>query len=283
MTEQIIRVLYGVSLSAHNLIASICSGVAVFMFLLAILIPNDNANKSKILKINLNIYFLSIVLSAFSGFLFEIEFKRFWPVLNDSLIDFKDNSAHTFAVISYLLSPPILIIIYYFKLWKKFKLFYAISFLLIFHALLFSFWGVFLNTIMQFPLNAEINTDGILVLKGSISNRFLSGYHLNRQIHILAASTLKAGFLVMMIFYFSKNLKIEIQKIILNICVATIIVIAISGHFQIKNIAKYQPHKFAAMENITTKSEKSKWKPLGIYTFLGKEHAFKIEGGMFSY
>lgn len=136
---------------------------------------------------------------------------------------------------------------------------------------------------MQFPLNAEINTDGILVLKGSISNRFLSGYHLNRQIHILAASTLKAVFLLMAIFYFSKNLKIEIQKTILKICVATIIVIGISGHFQIKNIAKHQPHKFAAMENITTKSEKSKWKPLGIYTFLGKEHAFKIEGGMFSY
>lgn len=98
MAEQIIRVLYGVSLSAHNLIASICSGVAVFMFLLAVLIPNDNVNKAKILKINLNIYFLSIVLSAFSGFLFEIEFKRFWPVLNDSLIDFKSNSTHTFAV-----------------------------------------------------------------------------------------------------------------------------------------------------------------------------------------
>lgn len=283
MTEHLIRFIYGVSLSAHNVIASICLGTSIILFLLAVFIPNKNPNKHKILKINLNVYFLSIVLSAFSGFLFEIEFKRFWPILNDSLIDFNDNSAHSFAVISYLLTPPILFITYYFKYWKNYKLFNIISFLLIFHALLFSFWGIYINTIMQFPFNAEINSEGVLVLKGTVLNRFFSGYHLNRQIHIAAASTLKAGFLMMMIFYYTKNLKVDLQKTILKICIAAIVIISISGHFQIKNIAKYQPAKFAVMENITTKSEKKTWKPFGIYSFYGKEYAFKIEGGLFSF
>jgi cytochrome bd-type quinol oxidase subunit 1 len=251
--ELLVRGVYGGSLIVHNFFASVPLGIAlIHCFYSFRQYFSKNAAPELLLRLTFDTLVISILLSILSGFAFEIEFRRFWDIFNNSLQQFDHHIGHKSAVISFFVSSALIISTYKFRLWEKPLVYLILSIGWVILAWLFSGWSIFLNTIMQHPYDAVVE-NGILILNGSIADRFFSDYHIFRQLHIAAASLLKASLIVFLIWiYCSKNFTDSNRKFIAYAILISLLLLAVSGHFQALKISEIQPSKFSAMEGIST-------------------------------
>jgi len=281
MTEGVfIRMLYGASLSLHNFFANLPLGLAFIQVVFAARqFKKGNSDVSDV-KLVFDILVLSIILSVVSGFALEIEFSRFWPTFNFALEEWNQHLGHKSAVLSFFATSILITIIYRFNLHHYPVLYLALSLGMVILAWLFSIWGIFLNTVMQFPMGGA-NQDGVLVLSGSILEYFFSGYHMVRQSHIAAASLLKASILLLLIFgYIERKLLFRYVRQMLSLMMIGLIILGITGHLQAVNISKLQPAKFSAMEGIFIPNDTSVWNVLGYMEMDQTVNSISIPGGL---
>ncbi len=282
MSEELcVRIIYGSSLAFHNFFANLPLGIAIVQCCFCIYYYATGWSKSLFtIKLTFDILVLSILLSVFSGFALEIEFERFWPNFKSILSNWNQHIGHLSAVISYFLSSLLIIAVYYYQVWTKPKLFILFSLIMVVLAWFFGAWGIFLNTVMQYPFEAAIK-DGELMLDGTLYERFFSGYHIARQSHIAASSILKGSLVILIIYsYCNKAILDKCFKPALTIIIAGLLISGITGHLQAVNISKHQPSKFAAMEGIATPQDTVNWNVIGLMLPNGEIRGASLKGGL---
>ncbi|MCO5249481.1 MAG: cytochrome ubiquinol oxidase subunit I [Chitinophagales bacterium] len=251
-------------------------GIACVLLVVSFLKIKEN--KIFLLRLILNFLLLFAVLTVMAGMGYEIEFRRFWPELYDALKDFNLAFGQKTTAIAYILSLPFYFIIYKWKLWES-KYFYLVAIILFFHTLTYSLWGNYQNAVIQYPLYYYISEEGLFKLRTSFKDAFLSSTHLYRQLHLLGTSALLGVLFILMLLSLLKINIVRVRRYLLLFGILSVIVLAYSGHIQTENIEKYQPIKFAVMENIDTDNDIQFWKPIGVLSSSGKEFTFRFKNG----
>lgn len=280
MGSELTHAIYGASLCIHNIFAMLPVGFAVLMLFYGFS-KGINHEKNSIRFLLLELYTWSFILSVISGFAFELEFNRFWPEMEVLLSKWREHPLHFSAVGSFFAISLFLTLGYKINIYLKRRGFLLYSFFLLLLTFGLSFWGIFLNTIMQSPGSSFVDDNGILHAESPLSNLFFSSYHIVRQLHISGASTLKALLLFVFIILITQRKLLSVTKrFSLIIWMVTLAIIGITGHLQAQAISKLQKAKFSSMVGVFEKNDDANWYLIGFMKPDNSISGITIHGGL---
>ena len=211
---------------------------------------NDSA------KFFMKIFAINFTMGVVTGVPMEFQFGTNWAKFSELTGGIIGQTLAMEGLFSFFLESSFLALFIFGEKLMGQKLHFLTGFLVFLGSWASGWFILATNAWMQHPVGYEILENGKYVLT-NFSALFSNPWLLPAFLHNQAASVVTSSFVVASIgaFYILRNINLEYGKIFLKTgivfgLISSIVVAFPTGDWNAKNVAKYQPATFAAMEGI---------------------------------
>ncbi|HAF27697.1 MAG TPA: cytochrome ubiquinol oxidase subunit I [Bacteroidales bacterium] len=259
----------------------------IVAFMESLYIKTGNEEWKKITKFWMKLFGINFAIGVATGIVMEFEFGTNWSNYSWFVGDIFGAPLAVEGIMAFFIESTFVAVMFFGwnKVSKKFHL--LATWLTAIGANLSALWILVANSWMQYPTGVHFNPDTVRNEMTNFWEVLFSPVAINKFLHTITSGFVLAAVFVVGVsaWFLLKNKETVLAK--KSILVATIfglimsVFIIITGDQSAKLMAKYQPMKFAAMENIYEGRTKA---PLVVIGALTKdkisnkeEFAFKLE------
>ncbi|WP_196895147.1 cytochrome ubiquinol oxidase subunit I [Aureivirga marina] len=251
------RMQFAFTITFHYLFPQLTMGLSlIIVFFKGKFLLTKKENYNKAAHFWMKIFALNFVMGVITGIPMEFQFGTNWARFSELTGSVIGQTLAMEGMFSFFLESSFLGLFLFGEKLLGQKLHFLTGFLVFLGSWLSGWFIIATNAWMQHPVGYEILENGKFVLN-NFSALFTNPWLLPAYLHNQMASLVTSSFVVAGIgaFYVLQNKNHSLGRIFLRMgvqfgIVATIIVAVPTGDMVAKNVVKYQPITFAAMEGV---------------------------------
>ncbi len=271
------RAQFALTAMYHYLFVPLTLGLSfIIAFMETHYVRTGNPEWKRITKFWMTLFAINFAIGVATGLILEFEFGTNWSNYSWFVGDIFGAPLAIEGIMAFFLESTFFAVMFFGwnKVSKKFHL--ISTWLVAIGSNLSALWILVANAWMQHPAGMKFNPDTARNEMANFWEVLFSPVAINKFFHtVTSAYVLSSVFVIgVSAWFLLKHREILFAK--KSIIVASVFglfasfLIIITGDGSARNMAKYQPMKFAAMENIYTGQQNA---PLAVIGFLQKSHA----------
>ncbi|MDO5616941.1 MAG: cytochrome ubiquinol oxidase subunit I [Cruoricaptor ignavus] len=251
------RLQFGFTITFHYLFPQLTMGLSLIIVFFKFRYLRTKIEKyNQAAKFLMKIFALNFLMGVITGIPMEFQFGTNWSRFSELTGSIIGQTLAMEGMFSFVMESSFLALFIFGEKWMGQKLHFFCGFMIFLGSWLSGFLILATNAWMQFPVGYEILEDGRFVLK-NFWELFKNPWLYPSYFHNQMASLVTSSFVVCSIgaFYILSKKFTEFGKLLLSWgivfgAISTILVAFPTGDLNAKNVAKYHPPAFAAMEGI---------------------------------
>lgn len=251
------RLQFAFAITFHYIFPQLTMGLSLLIvyfkwkFLKTDIVKYNNAA-----KFFMKIFAINFTMGVVTGIPMEFLFGTNWAKFSELTGGIIGQTLAMEGLLAFFLESSFLALFIFGEKLMGQKLHFLTGFLVFLGAWLSGWFIIATNAWMQHPVGYEILENGKFVLH-NFSALFTNPWLLPAYLHNQLASLVTSSFVIASIgaFYILRNKNLEYGKLFLKTgvifgLIATLLIAFPTGDWNAKNVAKYQPASFAAMEGV---------------------------------
>ena len=251
------RLQFAFTITFHYIFPQLTMGLAlIIVYLKWKYLRKDDERYNNAAHFFMKIFAINFTMGVVTGIPMEFQFGTNWAEFSKLTGNIIGQTLAMEGMFSFFLESSFLVLfIFGEKLMSK-KMHFFMAFLVFLGSWLSGWFILATNAWMQHPVGYEILEDGVFVLTDFVA-MFTNPWLIPAFLHNQLASVVTSSFVVASIgaFYILRKKHLEYGQMFLKTgvvfgLVASLLLAFPTGDWNAKNVAKYQPATFAAMEGI---------------------------------
>ncbi len=251
------RLQFAFTITFHYIFPQLTMGLSLFIvYFKWKFLKTDIEKYNNAAKFFMKIFAINFTMGVVTGIPMEFQFGTNWAKFSELTGGIIGQTLAMEGVFAFFLESSFLALFIFGEKLMGQKLHFLTGFLVFLGSWLSGWFILATNAWMQHPVGYEILENGKFVLH-NFSAIFNNPWLLPAYLHNQLASLVTSSFVVASIgaFYLLRNKNLEYGKLFLKTgiifgLIATLLVAFPTGDWNAKNVVKYQPASFAAMEGI---------------------------------
>jgi len=285
------RAQFALTAMYHYLFVPLTLGLSfIIAFMETLYVRTGNAEWKRMTKFWMTLFGINFAIGVATGIILEFEFGTNWSNYSWFVGDIFGAPLAIEGIMAFFLETTFIAVMFFGwnKVSKKFHL--LSTWLVAIGSNLSALWILVANAWMQYPAGMKFNPDTARNEMVNFWEVIFSPLAINKFLHtVTSAYVLSAIFVIgVSAWFLLKNREHVFAKKSIGVAaifgLAGSLLVVFTGDGSARNMAKYQPMKFAAMENLYNGQQNA---PLAVFGFLQKnktgedpgkqEYAFKLE------
>lgn len=283
--ELLSRIQFSLTIMFHYIFPPLSIGLGLHMVIMeGLFLKTKQPVYQQMAKYWTRIFAVTFAIGVATGIVMEFEFGTNWATYSRFVGDVFGSALAAEGIFAFFLESGFLAILLFG--WNKVspKIHFFATCMVCLGAHFSAVWIVVANSWMQTPAGFHIVGDGGFA-RAEITDFWAMVFNPSsvvRLSHTLVGAWLAGGFFVISVscFYLLKKKFIEFSekslRIALTICLFSIILQAVLGHFSGQIVAKYQPMKLASLEGIYQTTKGASLHLFGLPDSASKEVKYSI-------
>ena len=251
------RLQFAFTITFHYIFPQLTMGLSLIIVYFKWKFLKTNIEKyNNAAKFFMKIFAINFTMGVITGIPMEFQFGTNWAKFSELTGGIIGQTLAMEGLFSFFLESSFLALFIFGEKLMGQKLHFLTGFLVFLGSWASGYLILATNSWMQYPVGYEILENGKFVLK-NFSALFSNPWLLPAFLHNQVASVVTSSFVVASIgaFYILRNKNLEYGKLFLKTgvifgLVSSLLIAFPTGDLNAKNVAKYQPAAFAAMEGI---------------------------------
>ncbi len=251
------RIQFAFTITFHYLFPQLTMGLSmIIVFLKWRFLRTKDRRYNHVAKFLMRIFAINFMMGVITGIPMEFQFGTNWAKFSELTGDIIGQTLAMEGMFSFFLESSFLALFIFGEKWLGQRLHFLTAFLVFLGSWASGFFILATNAWMQHPVGYEIVENGKYVLT-HFSALFGNPWLLPAFLHNQLASLVTSSFVVGGIgaYYLLRQEQVNFGKLLLKTgiifgVVSTVLVAFPTGDWAAKNMVKYQPASFAAMEGI---------------------------------
>ncbi len=251
------RLQFAFTITFHYIFPQLTMGLSlIIVFYKGLYLRNKIEKYNDAAKFFMKIFAINFTMGIVTGIPMEFQFGTNWAKFSELTGGIIGQTLAMEGMIAFFLESSFLVLFIFGEKLMGQKLHFLTGFLVFLGSWISGWFILATNAWMQHPVGYEILENGRYVLE-NFSALFVNPWLLPAFLHNQVASLLTSSFVVASIgaFYILRQKNIEFGQLFLKTgvifgLVSSILLAIPTGDWNAKNVAKYQPGTFAAMEGI---------------------------------
>ena len=276
------RAQFALTAMYHWLFVPLTLGLSfIVAFMETLYVKTGNPEWKKITKFWMGIFGINFAIGVATGIILEFEFGTNWSNYSWFVGDIFGAPLAIEGIMAFFLESTFIAVMFFGwnKVSKKFHL--LSTWLVAIGSNLSALWILVANGWMQFPAGMRFNPDTARNEMVNFWEVLLSPVAINKFLHTIASGYVLSSVFVVGVsaWYLLKNREHTFAKRSMIVAavfgLVTSLFVALTGDGSARNMATYQPMKFAAMENLYVGQQNAPLVAIGILKQDVKEKAHK--------
>ncbi|MDP2335650.1 MAG: cytochrome ubiquinol oxidase subunit I [Bacteroidota bacterium] len=276
------RAQFALTAMYHWLFVPLTLGLSfIVAFMETLYVQSGNPEWKRITKFWMSLFGINFAIGVATGIILEFEFGTNWSNYSWFVGDIFGAPLAIEGIMAFFLESTFIAVMFFGwnKVSKKFHL--LSTWLVAIGSNLSALWILVANGWMQYPSGMKFNPDTARNEMINFWEVLFSPIAINKFLHTISSGYVLASVFVLGIsaWYLLKNREHQLAKKSILVASAfgliTTAFVVLTGDGSARNMAKYQPMKFAAMENLYVGQQNAPLVAIGILKEDGKEASHK--------